>query len=153
MAAREAHLAEEAAPLLPQEASALNAPKADDEVVETTRKLVLPVALLAALAMSSTAATSYFAYATLLCKDPAHCEGNEKSRYAGTVAITAAVANIMGMMALGHLQKISMRNSKLSLLLWMITRSMSAVMLLLGGQSSSQPILQRQVLTLSSINR
>ena len=84
--------------------------------------------------MSSTAATSYYAYATLTCHDPAHCEGNEKSRYAGTIAITASMASVVGMMALGHLQKLSTHNGKLSLLLWMLTRSMSAIMLLVGGQ-------------------
>lgn len=94
----------------------------------------LPISLLAALAMSSTAATSFYAYATLMCSDPAHCQGNEKSRYAGTIAVTASIANIGGILALGHLQKIGASNSRIGLLTWMLTRSMSAVMLLVGGQ-------------------
>ncbi|RYO81021.1 hypothetical protein DL766_006594 [Monosporascus sp. MC13-8B] len=61
----------------------------------------LPVALLAALAMASTSATAYFAYATLLCKDPRHCESGETSRYAGFVAAATCIANILGISALG----------------------------------------------------
>ncbi|KAF2677299.1 hypothetical protein K458DRAFT_396191 [Lentithecium fluviatile CBS 122367] len=136
MVASSTHSADEGASLLhhdgtpaPQE----GAPKPDGSRPE----YFLPIALLAALAMSSTAATSYYAYATLMCHDPAQCEGAEKSRYAGTIAITTSVANIAGVMALGHLQKFSIRNSKLGLLLWMLTRSMSAVMLLVGVTTSS----------------
>ncbi|KAI0445783.1 major facilitator superfamily domain-containing protein [Xylaria telfairii] len=93
---------------------------------------VLPIALLAALAMASTAATSYFAFATLLCKDPQHCQGDETVKYAGFVAIATSTANILGMSSLGHLQKLSTTNRRLGLLLWMVCRSMSAVALLAG---------------------
>lgn len=95
---------------------------------------VLPIALLAALAMASTAATSYFAFATLLCKDPQHCQGDETVKYAGFVAIATCTANILGMSSLGHLQKLSTTNRRLGLLLWMVCRSMSAVALLAGGE-------------------
>ncbi|KAI0508613.1 major facilitator superfamily domain-containing protein [Xylaria bambusicola] len=93
---------------------------------------VLPVALLAALAMASTAATAYFAFATLLCKDPRRCEGTETSNYAKAVAAATSSANILGTFALGYLQKLSTRNRKRGLLLWMICRSMSAVVLVIG---------------------
>ncbi|KAF2276640.1 uncharacterized protein EI97DRAFT_397398 [Westerdykella ornata] len=106
--------------------------KSDSAHRDSTPEHVLPIALLASLAMASTAATSYYAYATLLCRDPAHCRGDEKSRYAGTVAVAVSAANVFGILALGHLQKLSVSNQKLGLLLWMGTRSMSAVMLLLG---------------------
>lgn len=94
---------------------------------------VLPIALIAALAMSSTAATGYYAYATLLCKDAQHCDDNEARKYAKFVATTVSISNILGMVALGPLQSISRVHQKLGLLLWLMTRSMSAVMLLLGG--------------------
>lgn len=94
---------------------------------------MLPVALLAALAMSSTAATSYYAFTTLICRNPEWCEGHEKSRYAGSIAVTTSVANIAGVLALGHFQETSKNKSELSLVCWLLTRSMSAVMLLIGG--------------------
>jgi hypothetical protein len=114
---------------------------ADTEATWTSRKSrqlpphrVLPIAFLAALAMSSTAATGYYAYATLLCKDARHCDGDEAREYAKFVAATVSVSNILGMIALGPLQSISRVHRKLGLLLWLLTRSMSAVMLLVGGE-------------------
>ncbi|KAI1778789.1 major facilitator superfamily domain-containing protein [Hypoxylon cercidicola] len=95
-------------------------------------EFALPIALLSALAMASTAATAYFAYATLLCKDPNHCEDGETSRYAGFVAGATCVSNILGTSTLGYLQKKAVTHRKLGLLLWMLCRSMSAVMLLVG---------------------
>ncbi|RMZ66207.1 major facilitator superfamily transporter [Pyrenophora seminiperda CCB06] len=92
----------------------------------------LPIALLAALAMASTAATAYFAYATILCNDAQHCEGTETSKYAGLVAASTCIANILGMFALGGLQKLAISNRKGGLLLWVLFRSMSSVMLLVG---------------------
>ncbi|KAH7303237.1 hypothetical protein B0I35DRAFT_333669, partial [Stachybotrys elegans] len=92
----------------------------------------LPIALVAALAMASTAATAYFAYATLLCKDPRHCSDTEMSRYAGFVAAVTCISNLLGILALGPLQSIAAANRHLGLLIWMLCRPMSAVMLLLG---------------------
>ncbi|KAF2179238.1 MFS general substrate transporter [Zopfia rhizophila CBS 207.26] len=109
----------------------------DQGVGSFSPEYILPLALFAALAMASTAATEYFAYATLLCKDPRQCEGGETSKYAGFIAAATSVANILGMLALGPLQKLSTINRKLGLLLWMCCRSMSAVMLLLGVYSNS----------------
>lgn len=65
---------------------------------------VLPIALLAALAMVSTSATAYFAYGTLICRDPTDCKGNETNNYSGLVAIVTCTSNILGMLALGWLQ-------------------------------------------------
>jgi hypothetical protein len=92
-----------------------------------TPQYVLPIALLTALAMASTSATSYFAFATLLCKDARRCQGEETAKYAGFVAGATCTANILGISALGYL----------GLLLWMVCRSMSAVVLLVGGEQSS----------------
>jgi hypothetical protein len=94
----------------------------------------LPIAFIAAVAMASTSATSYYAYATILCSDPRHCEGAETSRYASLVAISTCIANMLGMSALGYLQKLVILNQKRGMLLWMLCRSMSAVMLFVGGK-------------------
>jgi hypothetical protein len=103
----------------------------------TSPKLFLPIALLFALAMASTAATAYYAYATILCTDPRHCSGTETSRYAGIVAAATCVANSLSMSALGYLQKLVTLNKKRCLLLWMLCRAMSAVMLLAGDEQNS----------------
>lgn len=94
---------------------------------------VLPLALLASLAMASTAATTLFAYAALLCKDSQHCGENETSRYAGFVAGATSISNIIGMAALGYLQKVAAKG-RAGLVLWLVCRSMSIVMLLVGGE-------------------
>lgn len=126
---------DEEAPLLANAEENNVSLKAPHEDHGSAPEYVLPIALLAALAMASTAATSFYAYATLLCGDPANCKGNEKSRFAGTVAVTSSIANILSMLALGHLQKLCKTNHKAGLLIWLLTRSMSAVMLVLGGSS------------------
>lgn len=96
----------------------------------------LPVSLLAALAMASTAATTYFAYSTLLCKNPRHCVDGETSRFASAVAFTVCASNTLGLAALGILQRFA-TNRRLGLVLWMLCRSMNAVMLLIGGEYKS----------------
>lgn len=105
---------------------------------------ILPIALLSALAMSSTAATAFYAYATLLCRDPKHCDGREVGRYSMFVATATTLSNVLGLLALGYFQKLVILNRKLGLLLWILCRSCSAVALLLGGvsnlSSSSYPL-------------
>lgn len=101
---------------------------------EFPTKRVLPIALLAALAMASTAATAYYAYASILCRDPKNCEDMEISEYAKAVAGATFVANTLGLAALGYLQKLSNTNRKLGLVLWVLCRAMSPVMLLAGGK-------------------
>lgn len=93
---------------------------------------VLPVALLAALAMASTAATAYVAYAQLLCRGPANCGGDEVAKYASFVAVAQGAANILGLSALGYLRRLMAKNRRVGLIMWMFCRSLSAVMLLLG---------------------
>jgi hypothetical protein len=99
---------------------------------------LLPVAFLAALAMSSTAATTYYAYATLLCVDLGNCVGNETRKFARLIALTTAASNILGMIGLGPLQSIMKQHHKLGLFSWLVTRSMSASMLLIGGEFGSR---------------
>lgn len=99
------------------------------------QKAVLPVAFLAALAMSATAASSIFAYANLLCKIPTDCHESERNLYAGAVAVASCIANICGLVILGFLEKLSQNNNKVVLALWLWCRSMSVVMLALGGEN------------------
>ncbi|OTB04091.1 hypothetical protein M426DRAFT_59212 [Hypoxylon sp. CI-4A] len=103
-------------------------------------EFVLPIALITALAMASTAATAYFAYATLLCEDPDHCGDEETSKFAGFVAGATCVSNALGMSTLGYLQKKAVTHRKLGLLLWILCRSMSPVMLFIGFQVSVRNI-------------
>ncbi|KAF2014419.1 hypothetical protein BU24DRAFT_423375 [Aaosphaeria arxii CBS 175.79] len=94
--------------------------------------LVLPLALLSALALSSTSATAYYTYATLLCKDATHCKGQETNRFAGYVAVATAISNILGIASLGPLQRITKTKLKLGLTFWITIRSMSPMMLFVG---------------------
>jgi hypothetical protein len=104
------------------------------EAASFSPEFFLPIAFVAALAMASTSATAFFAYATLICRDPTHCQGRETNKYSGLVAIATCTSNILGMLALGWLQDLASTNRKSALQLWIICRSMSAVMLLLGGE-------------------
>jgi hypothetical protein len=97
-------------------------------------KRVLPVPLFAALAMASSSATAYFAYATLLCKTPTQCQKDEVRRYTGLVAAATSAANLLGVATLGALQALLTRHQQFGLLLWLGIRSMSTVMLLSGGE-------------------
>lgn len=94
---------------------------------------VLPIPFLAALGMAATAATTIFAYATLLCKDPRNCDVSEQKGYAGYVALSVSIANICSTLVLGSLEKLSRRHRKAGLALWIVCRSMSVAMLALGG--------------------
>lgn len=100
---------------------------------------ILPLALLAALAMGATAATTIFAYASLLCKDPARCRKSEQNVYAGAVAAATCAANICGLLLLGTLERLSKKNDRAGLALWFSLRSMSVVMLLIGCRHSRTP--------------
>ena len=100
---------------------------------------ILPLSLLAALAMAATAATTIFAYADLICKDPKDCQHEERNMYAGAVAAATCAANIGSMLALGTLERLSKKNYKVSLILWFALRSMSVAMLLIGCRRSILP--------------
>ena len=122
---------DEATPLLQGEQANDDADPTDGDF---SPEYFLPVSLFAALAMSSTAATAYFVYTILLCKDPRDCRDGETSRYAGAIAITTCISNILGLSTLGFLQKLATKR-RLGLVFWMVCRSMNAVMLLVGGES------------------
>lgn len=93
---------------------------------------ILPLALLAALAVATTAATSIYAYAELLCQDPTQCEGREQNKYARVVAVAALIANLSGLLVLGPLEGISRSNHTVGLALWFILRLLSVVFLATG---------------------
>ncbi|KAH6657441.1 hypothetical protein BKA67DRAFT_532652 [Truncatella angustata] len=84
---------------------------------------VLPLAFTVAFAIAATSATTIFAYASILCKDPAHCEHGEKQRYAGVVALATTVANVFGVIAVGFLQQWTKSHPKLGLYLWLACRA------------------------------
>ena len=72
----------EASPLLGRrEEDTTRSLRPETRVIQTkfTPQLILPAALLAALAIASTESTSFYAYAMLLCHDPAHCEEDERT--------------------------------------------------------------------------
>ena len=96
--------------------------------------LIVPIALLTALGMAATAASTVFAYAKLLCKDPTHCKDSERNAYAGSVAIASMIANGCALLALGPLERSFRKARILGLLLWIVLRSMSVVALALGGK-------------------
>jgi hypothetical protein len=113
--------------------------KATTSVLATRNAVsVLPIALFAALGMSATAATSIFAYASLLCKEPTHCQNQERNRYAASVALSVTIANVCSLLVLGPLEKLSRSHRKAGLALWIICRSFSVIMLALGGLSMSK---------------
>lgn len=91
---------------------------------------VLPIAFLASFTMISTETTAYIAYA--ICKEPQHCIGNETSHYAGFVAGATYISNNISIVAVGYFQKL-VTEGKRGLMLWMFSRSMTVVMMLVGG--------------------
>ena len=100
--------------------------------------MILPLAFTSALAMAATAATSIFAYATLLCRIPTQCTDDERNVYAGGVAVSTAVANVCGLLAVGPLERLSGRSRRGGLGAWIVIRSMSVIALALGGTVSYQ---------------
>ncbi|OJJ45952.1 hypothetical protein ASPZODRAFT_167648 [Penicilliopsis zonata CBS 506.65] len=92
-------------------------------------RLLLPIALLASLGITATAATSVFAYAYLLCADPTHCQNEERAAYAGTLALATTVANVCAILAVGPLHLLGRRNAVASLLLWFGARGASVAVL------------------------
>ncbi len=129
-------------PLLPHPVSARNTNHIDTSASDASPApsvayspgvMILPLAFTSALAMAATAATSIFAYATLLCKSPKQCTDHERNVYAGGVAVSTAVANVCGLLAVGPLERLSRRSRRGGLGAWIVIRSMSVIALALGG--------------------
>lgn len=104
---------------------------------------VLPIALAAALAMAATSATTVYAYADIICADPAHCQKEEQSAYAGAVALATGIANVCGILALGPLH-ISMKSRlKGGLYFWLISRATSVATLAIAGKQAAMKRYRR----------
>ncbi|KAI0549792.1 hypothetical protein F4679DRAFT_545558 [Xylaria curta] len=93
----------------------------------------LPLALISALALAATAATQIYVYADLLCHDPSHCDDSERRKFAASVAIATTIANALAPFTLSAFEALVRRNSRISLALWLLVRSMSVGALVLGA--------------------
>ncbi|KAH8723044.1 major facilitator superfamily domain-containing protein [Phaeosphaeriaceae sp. PMI808] len=93
---------------------------------------VIPFALLASLAIAVTSATMVFAYASLICRDPAHCQDAESSDYAASVAVAVFLANVAGTFALGPLGQLVTKYRAAAMWVWIICRALSVAVLALG---------------------
>jgi hypothetical protein len=102
---------------------------------------VLPVAFTAAFAIAATSATTIYAYAQILCADPAHCKADEQNRYAAVVAVATTVANVFGVVAVAVLQKWTKTQPKLGLCFWLLSRGTGVAVLALAGMSFSTPMI------------
>ncbi|GJC94038.1 hypothetical protein CH63R_04648 [Colletotrichum higginsianum IMI 349063] len=83
-------------------------------------------------ATAATAATTIYAHAFIMCKDPSSCQGSERSAYAGAVALAAGIANVGGILTLGPLQSAVRSNAKMGLFFWLISRGTSVAVLALA---------------------
>ena len=117
----------EGAPLLP------SVGHKQSEGTNKSAKIVLPISLFAALAMAATAATTVFSYASLICKGPIHCKSDEEKTYAAVVAVATLIANVCGLLIISPLERLSRRSRVRGLTMWFLCRSMSVIMLALGG--------------------
>ena len=106
---------------------------ADDSVNVSAATKVIPFALLASLAIAVTSATTVFAYASLICRDPDHCRDAESSDYAAAVAVAVFLANVAGTFALGPLGQLVTRYRERAMWVWIICRAASVAVLALGG--------------------
>ncbi|KAF3058431.1 hypothetical protein GL218_05724 [Daldinia childiae] len=93
---------------------------------------VLPIAFTAAFAIAATAASTVFAYASLMCEDPAHCQPAEQKDYAEVVALATTIANVCAIVAVGPLQQLIEGQPKIGLFLWLVFRALSILVLATG---------------------
>jgi len=93
----------------------------------------LPLSFISALALAATAATKIYAYAAILCRDPSHCDDDERRKFAASVAIAATIGNAFALFTLSGFEALGKRNSQISLAIWLFLRSLSDGALVLGG--------------------
>lgn len=93
----------------------------------------VPFALFASLAIAATSATTVFAYASLICRDPTHCQNTESSDYAAAVAFAVFLSNVAGTFALGPLGQLVTRYRAGAMWVWVVCRAASVAVLALGG--------------------
>jgi hypothetical protein len=96
---------------------------------------VLPIALAAACAIAATSATTIFAYASITCADPTHCNAHEQDRYSGTVAIASVVAEFCGIISISVLRRWTTSNPKFGLCFWLGCRGTGVAILASGGKT------------------
>ncbi|KAI1421998.1 hypothetical protein F5Y12DRAFT_765123 [Xylaria sp. FL1777] len=92
----------------------------------------LPIALLSALAVAATAATQIYTYANLLCKDAQHCNDSESRKFAASVAVATAVANVCALFSIRGFEALCKRYTRVGLAIWLLVRSFSVIALALG---------------------
>ena len=110
----------------------------NEQIIESSADVsaavkVLPFALLASLAIAVTSATTIYAYASLICHDPTHCQSAESNEYATAVAVAVFFANIAGTFALGPLGQLVTKYRAGAMWVWIICRASSVAVLALGG--------------------
>lgn len=110
--------------------------------VSTSGVRLLPISLFAALAMAATGASQVYTYATLLCRDPQHCQATEQHNFSGVVAAATSVANMCSLLALGSFEKVSRQSCKHGLVIWLVVRTMSVGALALGRELTSAVIMR-----------
>lgn len=108
---------------------------------------ILPIAFTAAFAIAATSANTIFAYASIVCVDPAHCREGEKDRYTGVVALATVVANTFGVIAVGVLRQWVESNPKSGLYFWLFCRALGIGSLAVGGADQYLMCLISAVLT------
>lgn len=106
---------------------------------------VLFLALSAAVGMAATAATTVYAYGVIMCVNPAHCSEGEKGAFAGSLAISTAIANVCGVVILGPLQHTIRFNPKLGLSVWLISRASSIGVLAVAGEQMYSIVLLQAI--------
>lgn len=105
----------------------------DNDLNDRYSSRVLPIAFTAAFAIAATSATTIFAYASIVCVEPAHCREGEKDRYTGVVALATVVANTFGVIAVGVLRQWVESNPKSGLYFWIFCRALGIGSLAVGG--------------------
>lgn len=95
---------------------------------------VLPVAFAAAFAIAATSATTIFAYAIIICEDPAHCKDGEQSHYSGASAFAASMANVLGIVTITVLGRWVQSQPRLGLGVWLASRGIGIIIVAIGGK-------------------
>jgi len=98
---------------------------------------LLVTSFLAAFAIATTAATEVFAYAVIICDGGTQCDEDKRSSYAGTVAVSVTVANVVALLILGSFVTLSKRYRRAGLFLWILFRASSVIVLIIGVATSS----------------
>jgi hypothetical protein len=92
--------------------------------------------------MAATGASQVYTYATLLYRDPQHCQAAEQHNFSSVVAAATSVANMCSLLALGSFEKVSRRSCKQGLVIWLVVRTMSIGALALGHELTLAVIMR-----------